>query len=336
MRKTYITIFILIVIVIGFLSYLFIFNKPTPQEIEKYNQPTITNNKQSINTSDWKTFRSEKFRYEMRYPPSFRFSEEHDVIEITNGEAKYGRTSNLYLRMIPNLSDINLSKGYLPEFELGSLPIILSQNTISRVVERENSARYYFADPHGYYSIYIDHIANTDKEIVEPDEEFLDYDEQEKIVLLILSTLKFTTDSAPLSEDLRQLILKDLISMYASESKSGYSSDISYSISHEDLNDDGNFEFIVNNVRVEDIFVGGASGNQEYLLYQRINSAWQQIGKIGGNQYSILDTKTAGYRDIETKWHISASSYTETIYKWQASTLRYESVISKEVDSSAR
>lgn len=106
---------------------------------------------------------------------------------------------------------------------------------------------------------------------------------------------------------------------------------ITFKLNLVDLNSDGTNEYVVEEVTVDGRFMGGASGNEQKYVYQYKNSIWQKVGTIEGNDYSLLETKTGGYKDITSSWHNSASSYTTTIYKWDAAKAEYISAGGSEI-----
>lgn len=86
-----------------------------------------------------------------------------------------------------------------------------------------------------------------------------------------------------------------------------------------DLNDDGVQEQIIMPWRVCGCPMRGASGNGDILLVStQDNNPWV-IGNLSGNGLTPSGGKTNGYADIVTNFHGSASSGTQTLYKFSLS-----------------
>jgi hypothetical protein len=133
--------------------------------------------------------------------------------------------------------------------------------------------------------------------------------------------------------DGQEFIKTDVTAFQSTYGKGGNSGNVTYATKFIELTDDSDNEIIVSNLKSDGVFMGGASGNQQYLVYGKVNSRWKRIGELSGNQYAVLSDKTDGYHDIKTVWHMSATSQTETIYKWSSSQHKYSEASSKIIDA---
>lgn len=92
-QKSYLILIVLIFFA-GAAAYLFISTRGTniaDNTQPKQNQQSVTNNQQSIDTSDWLIFKSEKFGYEVKYPKGVKVKHDKNTNE---GEQE---TFDLYL-----------------------------------------------------------------------------------------------------------------------------------------------------------------------------------------------------------------------------------------------
>lgn len=112
--------------------------------------------------------------------------------------------------------------------------------------------------------------------------------------------------------------------------------DYDYSYKTVDLDGDGIMEFIIEPNSLcasQKSSLRGASNNGAFLIYQKINGNWRNIGEINGNNYELLGNTVDNYRDLMALWHISATCYTETTYEWNKAKLTYEAIKSKDIGS---
>lgn len=106
-----------------------------------------------------------------------------------------------------------------------------------------------------------------------------------------------------------------------------------------DLNEDGKKEYLLMPYNVCDTFMRGASGNGDILIIRSVSNTFEVFGKLYGNSYFISKYKTNGYFDILTNSHGSATTGTETLYKYQIYSFgvegeTYEEAFSKWYDLS--
>lgn len=153
------------------------------------------------------------------------------------------------------------------------------------------------------------------------------------VAILILGGIYFVLyDGNHDLSDSEEFIKKDMAEFHSTYGKVGVPGNVTYLTTPIDLNDDGNSEMVIYDVRIDGIFMGGASGNEQYIIYGKVNSRWKQVGELGGNQYTLLSEKTDGYRNIRTRWHMSATSYYEDTYQWSLSEQKYTRANSKLID----
>ncbi|MBI5138357.1 MAG: hypothetical protein HZA95_00990 [Candidatus Vogelbacteria bacterium] len=140
--------------------------------------------------------------------------------------------------------------------------------------------------------------------------------------------------------DIRKNITADLRAEYSNNwSKLGTDalsdSDIAFDLkSIGDVNGDGTTEWLVNNVRIQGTFMGGANGSESMYIWQwqSQSEVWKKIGTINGSSYKLLTTKTNGYYDIQTSQSDSASTGRNFVYKWDSVRGQYKLASSVFVD----
>ncbi len=143
-----------------------------------------------------------------------------------------------------------------------------------------------------------------------------------------------------LPEDLSNFIFAtDHLFFENCEATEGLSTDdFQFNAAAIDLNQDGQAEYMVEPYEVCGQMIRGASGNGPYMVYQKVNSEWQEIGVLEGNGYSILGEKTNGFYDIQTSWHDSATSYYVSLYQAEKDEILgvWYKLIKKELTSPQR
>jgi hypothetical protein len=154
-------------------------------------------------------------------------------------------------------------------------------------------------------------------------------------ILLSVSSAPMETPRPALSTSLAMskipVVLKQLIEQDVQDSFVDISFDtVTYSSQNEDFNNDGIFEHVIRDFIFDDIPWAGASGNGPIMLYGIIDDDWKNIGTVEGNTYYLLESMTHGYRDIQTTWHMSATTYIMTTYLWNESLNSYEMIKSED------
>lgn len=165
---------------------------------------------------------------------------------------------------------------------------------------------------------------------------------QTKTSVLTFPGTSYTSSSVPTPDGVVNLILtrikeetptlscemKDASTKYAITDKDAYR-DISQNI---DLNGDGIEELLVYPIEVCRNVIRGASGNGPIYVYQKQRDAWVNIGDLQGNSLKVISDKTNDYYNIETNYHMSATSGITYLYEFKniGSTGGYTQVNEKE------
>jgi len=83
-----------------------------------------------------------------------------------------------------------------------------------------------------------------------------------------------------------------------------------------DLNNDGLNEVIVTPLSVCKSSVRGASNNGDFIIFRYQLDRWLVSGRIFGLKFDVLDTAQNGYRNIETRSHLSAGKQQADLWQW--------------------
>lgn len=108
-------------------------------------------------------------------------------------------------------------------------------------------------------------------------------------------------------------------------------SDITFKLEPVDVNSDGTMEYLATNVQIQGVYMGGANASESKVMYQNQSGTWKKIGTIDGNEYIVLDAKTGGYKDIKISQSDSATTATETTYKWDSASGQYKATEYKHI-----
>lgn len=135
--------------------------------------------------------------------------------------------------------------------------------------------------------------------------------------------------SSSIPKELNAVLLKDIPIATDACTGNGHTQIIpgdGYSAWSIDLNDDGVNEFFIFPVQVCGWFIPGASGNGPFYVYQEINGLWKKIGNLGGNGFAVEEEKVGGFKNIVTRWHLSAVGGEIKYYQWNKDKSEYEFV----------
>lgn len=212
-RKIFTTLIILIaIILVGIAGYYFYFGQVLIEQPKSEKPSEKFQNSAEIDTSDWPTFRNEKYGYEIRYPKD---SEVRGINEITgyyenpNQSSRVGIIippfSDTYaagptITIIENVNTRNLSlREWFVQNVKNEKGVLRHYRTQSPTIEREmiiNSHFVYYTELFGYDDIYVYiYLMNDNKvyEISGSKGEANDpyYKEHQRIFNTMLETLRF-------------------------------------------------------------------------------------------------------------------------------------------------
>lgn len=107
--------------------------------------------------------------------------------------------------------------------------------------------------------------------------------------------------------------LKEDGTRFNPEDGEGYSDSSEYF----DLDTDGVDELLVMPIEICGFVIRGASGNGPIYIFRESGGTWNEIGLLEGNLLRVTSTKSNGFYNLETNYHMSAYSGFDYFYEFQ-------------------